>query len=119
MIAENKGENVVMVLDGFFSEGLAVLRPIVIAKPCQILRDLDARNSAQQQIFKMRAHDLQNVGVHGNRRRAVGAVTNAKRNQNFIYELTEGIIGLAPFLSSSSSGISSTNLDGRLRFVMP
>ena len=25
---------VVMVLDGFFSEGLAVLRPIVIAKPC-------------------------------------------------------------------------------------
>lgn len=33
-IAENKGENVVMVLDGFFGKGLAVLRPIVIAKPC-------------------------------------------------------------------------------------
>lgn len=54
--------------------------------------------SAQQQLFKMRAHDLQNVGVHGNRRRVVGAVANAKGNPNFIYELTEGIIGLAPFL---------------------
>lgn len=41
-IAKNKGENIVMVLDGFFGEGLAVLRPILIAKPCQILRDLNA-----------------------------------------------------------------------------